>query len=294
MSTQAAFYPSDLSLDPSNAPESLFMGNGFAPEFLPLSLLEKGNHHQDMGMQSMQFPPNQTGPVQGLAPNMRSDGDNTNRSRVRNHALRLASPDNRKESIDAEMKQGAPFIHSYPSVRSFSTFSFSSSGSADHVAEFDFDNERASPYLDMSSNKSSSPLRWQNGDTDKRAKHLERNRAAASKSRQKKKRETDQLRSRLQEVSRRRSGLEDEIKTLRSQLLSLKDQILMHSRCEDKTIHLYLGRMVEKATKHDSTSSASTGEPDNKYTCSHGQDSGSVSRSQDAVADFQGHPHHTQ
>ncbi|OJJ05019.1 hypothetical protein ASPVEDRAFT_86384 [Aspergillus versicolor CBS 583.65] len=274
MSAQAAFYPSDPSLDPAIAPESLLMGSGFSPEFLPLSLLEKGGH-QDMGIQSIQYPPNQAGPAPEVARNMSGEGDDTNRPRLRNRALRPAPPDSRKGSIDAEMNQGAPFMHSYPSVPSFSTFSFNN---ADHDPEFGFDNERVSPHSDVSSNKSSSPLRWQNGDTDKRAKHLERNRAAASKSRQKKKRETAQLRNRFQEVSRRRSSLEDEIKALHSQLLSLKDQILMHSRCEDEAIHIYLGRMVKQATKHDSVSSASTGEPGDEDARSHGQDSaGSMS-----------------
>lgn len=275
MSTQTAFYPADPSFDPSIAPESLLMRNGFSPEFLPLSLLEKGNHQEDMGFQSMQFPPNQTGNAQELARNMPGEGDDTNRPRLRNRALRPAPPDSRKGSIDAEMNQGAPFMHSYPSVPSFSTFSFDG---GDRDPEYGIDNDRVSPHSDISSNKSSSPLRWQNGNTDKRAKHLERNRAAASKSRQKKKRETDQLRNRFQEVSRRRSGLEDEIKTLHSQLLSLKDQILMHSRCEDDAIHIYLGRMVKQATKHDSVSSASTGEPGDEDARSHGQESvGSMS-----------------
>jgi hypothetical protein len=37
----------------------------------------------------------------------------------------------------------------------------------------------------------------------------------------------------------------------------LKDQILMHSRCDDKAIHIYLGRMVKQMTKHGSMSSIS-------------------------------------
>ncbi|KAL4923618.1 bZIP transcription factor [Aspergillus undulatus] len=107
----------------------------------------------------------------------------------------------------------------------------------------------------MSRDKHPSSLRWQNSDTDKRAKHLERNRTAASKSRQKKKRETSELQSRFQEVSHKRSSLDNEIKTLHRQLLSLKDQILLHSRCEDEAIHLYLSGMVKQATKRDSISS---------------------------------------
>ncbi|KAL2836468.1 hypothetical protein BJY01DRAFT_222001 [Aspergillus pseudoustus] len=34
----------------------------------------------------------------------------------------------------------------------------------------------------------------------------------------------------------------------------------MHSRCDDQAIHVYLGQMVKQATKHGSTSSASSEE----------------------------------
>lgn len=214
---------------------------------------------------------------------MQGEGNNINQPRLRNRALRPAPPDCRKESIDAEINQAASFLQSYPSVPSFPSFSFSSRGVAGHGTDFGIDNNRVSPLSDMSSNNSSSPLRWQKSDTDKRAKHLERNRAAASKSRQKQKRKTDQLQNRFQEVSRRRSSLDSEVKTLHSQLLFLKDQMLMHSRCEDEAIHLYLSRMVKQATN-------STGEPDDRDARNYRQDSDSVSPSHDAIAGFHGYP----
>lgn len=197
----------------------------------------------------MQLLSSQTGSVQAMAPNFQGEGNDVNQPCLRNRVLRTAPHDSRKESIETETDQAAPFLHSHPSVPSFASFSFSSCGAAGHDPE-------VSQLSDMSSNISSSPLRWQNSDTDKRAKHKERNRAAASKSPQKKKRETDQLQDRFQEVSRRRSSLEVETKTLHSQLLSLKNQILMRSRCEDEAINLYLGRMVKQATKNDSISSS--------------------------------------
>ncbi|KAL4748773.1 hypothetical protein BDW72DRAFT_147156 [Aspergillus terricola var. indicus] len=256
MTSQTTFYPSDPTLDSSIASESLFLGQEFSPEFLPLSLLEKDGHHHELSLEPMQFPPHQPAMVSVRA--MPGESTNTNedviRPRYRNRALRPAPRDTRKDSTD-DFNQSS-FLNSYGPIPSFS--SFSSTSTTFNSAEQDPDC-RFSPHSDISSNKSSSPLRWQTGDAEKRAKHLERNRAAASKSRQKKKRETDQLRTRFQEVSRRKSTLEIEIKELHSQLLSLKDQILMHSRCDDEAIHLYLGRMVKQATKHDSISSTSSG-----------------------------------
>ncbi|KAL4781042.1 hypothetical protein BJX76DRAFT_350466 [Aspergillus varians] len=273
MSTQAIFYPADPSLDLSITPESLFLGNGFSPQFLSLPLLENGNQHEDMGMLSMQSPSNQTGSVQAMAPNVQNEDDDTNQPYFCNRALQPALHDSRKESVDAKINQAPSFLRSRQSVPSFSSFSFSSCDAAGHDVEFDFDNSPVSPASDMSSNKSSFSLRWQNSDTDKRAKHLERNRAAASKSRQKKKRETNELQKQFQKVSHRRSSLDSEVKTLRSRLLSLKDQILMHSRCNDEAIHLYLSRMINQATTQDSKSS-SIGEPDGGDARNHRQDSG--------------------
>ncbi|KAL4974622.1 hypothetical protein BDW66DRAFT_81232 [Aspergillus desertorum] len=254
MTSQTTFYQPDLSLDSSVGPESLFLGQGFSPEFLSLSLLEKHDNHHELPLEPMQFPLHQPAmhPLQTMPGE--SVNDEMSRPRLRNRALRPAPRDTHKEMID-EFNQPRS-LSSYGPMPTFS--SFSSASTNPHPAEQDPD-LRFSPHSDISDNKSCSPLRWQIGDTEKRAKHLERNRAAASKSRQKKKRETDQLRTRFQEVSRRKSTLEIEIKELHSQLLSLKDQILMHSRCDDEAIHLYLGRMVKQATKHDSISSASSG-----------------------------------
>lgn len=265
MSTQAAFYQDDQFLDSLIAPEFLHLGNGFPPEFISLSLLEKGNQLQDMEMPYMQFLSNHTGSMQAMATNMQGEGNDISQPRLHNRTLRPGSRDGRKESIDTEISQAPPLLHSYPSEPSFS--------------EIDFDKNQVSP----SSDKFSSPLRWQNSDTDKRAKHLKRNRAAASKSRQKKKRETDQLRVRFQEVSRRRSSLDGEIKSLHRQLLSLKDQILLHSRCEDEAIRLYLSRMVKQATKYDS-------KPDNGDARNYRQQSDSVSPSHDTVVGLHGYP----
>ncbi|KAL4962448.1 bZIP transcription factor [Aspergillus stella-maris] len=284
MTTQV-FYPTD-PLDGSIAPDTLFMGNDFPPEFLSLAALDKDHHELPMG--SMQYQPGLGPATMHMAQAMHQptqQDELQNRPRLCNRALRPAPRDMRKDSIDdgAGMnarQQQPPFLDSYHPTHSFSSFSFNSN-STDHDADFTYDNDphhdnhdpsRISPLSNASSgsqyHKSPSPtsLRWHNAngsnDTEKRAKHLERNRAAASKSRQKKKRETDSLRSRFQEASRRKSGLEIEIKDLHSQLLSLKDQILMHSRCDDDAIRVYLGRMVKQATRTDSLSSVSVSSGD--------------------------------
>lgn len=203
-----------------------------------------------------------------MAPNMQGEGNNNiNLPCLRNRALRPAPRDSRKELINTEINQALLLLHSYPSVPSFSSFLSSSCGAVGHDTEFSLNNKQVSPPLDINSNKSPSPLCWQNSSKEKRIKHLERNRAAASKSRQKKKRETDKLQSQFQKVSHKRSSLDCEIKILRRQLLSLKDQILLHARCEDDAIHLYLSRMVKQSTKHDSIST--TGEPDDWVARNH-------------------------
>ncbi|KAL4813751.1 hypothetical protein BDW67DRAFT_192668 [Aspergillus spinulosporus] len=301
MTSQTTFYQPDPTLDSSIPPESLFLGQEFSPEFLPLSLLEKHGHHHELPLEQMQFQLHQ--PAMASVRAMQGESTNVNedmmRPRYRNRALRPAprdTRDTRKDSTDNFNQPGFP--NSYGHMPSFS--SFSSTSTTSNPAEQEPES-RFSPHSDISSNKSSSPLRWQTGDAEKRAKHLERNRAAASKSRQKKKRETDQLRTRFQEVSRRKSTLEIEIKELHSQLLSLKDQILMHSWCDDEAIHLYLGRMVKQATKHDSISSTSSGtsassrEQDDEGERSLGQRHGSECispRQSMASLHTQGHPHH--
>ncbi|KAL4924611.1 bZIP transcription factor [Aspergillus undulatus] len=262
MPTQV-FYPTDL--DASIAPDSLFMGNDFPGEFLSLAALDK-DYHQEISMTPMPFLPHNSGidTVQTMAPSFEAGDEpeeTQDRPRLRNRTLRPAPRGMRKDSMGmkAGMNQQQPFFDSYQPRPSFPAFSFNSNSTPDADFTFDPDRDRASPHSDPSSNPSTSPIQWHRStnETEKRAKHLERNRAAASKSRQKKKRETDQLRSRFQEASRRKSGLEVEIKELHSQLLSLKDQILMHSRCDDEAIRMHLGRMVKQAARHDSASSAS-------------------------------------
>ncbi|KAJ5370709.1 Basic leucine zipper (bZIP) transcription factor atfB [Penicillium cataractarum] len=85
----------------------------------------------------------------------------------------------------------------------------------------------------------------------KRAKFLERNRLAASKCRQKKKEHTQQLEFRYKEQSEKKELLVGEIARLRSEILSLKNEVLKHAQCGDEPIKLHLAQMVKKITDTD-------------------------------------------
>ncbi|KAL4993202.1 hypothetical protein BDV10DRAFT_30172 [Aspergillus recurvatus] len=247
MSCHTGFYAAGELESIVVAPSSVLLSNGINQEFFDLALPDQGsdpvmpmscqpNNHPD---QMPSIPPIQTKMI---------------RPRLRNRQLRPAPQTNHTRSLDGEMDRTEPFFQC-PSYTDFF-----SSNEHDHDQDFAFDEAR-SHHSDLSSSKSS-PIRhgfrWDG--VQKRERHLERNRAAASKSRQKKKRETDQLKMRFNEVSRKKRLLEEEIKDLHRELLYLKDEILMHSRCDDEAIRIYLGRMVKQATKHGSIRSVSTEE----------------------------------
>jgi hypothetical protein len=85
----------------------------------------------------------------------------------------------------------------------------------------------------------------------KRAKFLERNRLAASKCRQKKKEHTQLLEVRYKEQSEKKELLVGEIARLRSEILSLKNEVLKHAQCGDEPIKLHLAQMVKRITDND-------------------------------------------
>ncbi|KAJ5152254.1 Rho GTPase activation protein [Penicillium capsulatum] len=85
----------------------------------------------------------------------------------------------------------------------------------------------------------------------KRAKFLERNRLAASKCRQKKKEHTQKLEHRYKEQSDKKEQLVGEIARLRSEILSLKNEVLKHAQCGDEPIKLHLAQMVKRITDTD-------------------------------------------
>lgn len=95
----------------------------------------------------------------------------------------------------------------------------------------------------------------------KRAKFLERNRLAASKCRQKKKEHTQLLEVRYKEQSEKKELLVGEIARLRSEILSLKNEVLKHAQCGDEPIKLHLAQMVKRITDNDGASAVPVDPP---------------------------------
>ncbi|KAF5857845.1 hypothetical protein ETB97_005219 [Aspergillus alliaceus] len=95
--------------------------------------------------------------------------------------------------------------------------------------------------------KSASQKNYQH-DNEKRQRILHRNRLAASKCRQKKKEHSKQLEERFYKVSTRKTELESEIENLRSELITLKNELLLHASCNDEAIKIHLAQMVRLVT----------------------------------------------
>ncbi|KAI9036244.1 bZIP transcription factor [Aspergillus affinis] len=87
----------------------------------------------------------------------------------------------------------------------------------------------------------------------KREQFLARNRLAASKCRQKKRKHNKELESQYEAVARRKKQLQTEADYLRSQMLQLKDELLRHSQCNDSSIKGHLAQMVNQVTRKSPT-----------------------------------------
>ncbi|KAL3495008.1 hypothetical protein BJX62DRAFT_233659 [Aspergillus germanicus] len=248
MSPCASFYPAGPLENLVASPSSLLLSNGFNPEFLNLALLDKRTHRDIQKGSQHSNNPDRT---PSIPPSVQSK---TTTRRLRSRQLLPESQTNRERSLEGKTIKALLFFQ-HPSSTNFSN-KHDHNPNPDQGLGFD---GAPSHHSDLSSYTKSSPTRpgfWRD-KVQKREKHLERNRMAASKSRQKKKHETDQLKAQFNKVSRQKQLLEEEVKRLHSDLLYLKDQILMHSQCDDEAIHSYLGRMVEEATKRGSLSSVS-------------------------------------
>lgn len=79
-----------------------------------------------------------------------------------------------------------------------------------------------------------------------REKALERNRVAANKCRQKKRRYTKSLESQFKDLAGRRMVLRNESAGLRCELLSLKNEILKHAHCDDGRVEHHLAREMRE------------------------------------------------
>ena len=88
------------------------------------------------------------------------------------------------------------------------------------------------------------------GGKTRREKSLERNRVAASKCRQKKKEHTAHLESRFKAQWQKKAQLENELSSLRCQILSLKNEVLKHAHCGDGRVGEHLSQMMQQITTH--------------------------------------------
>lgn len=80
----------------------------------------------------------------------------------------------------------------------------------------------------------------------KRAEHLERNRIAANKCRQRKKREHTQLQETLDAACAKHAALEAEVRSLREEIWHSKNQLFAHAHCDDQQINSRLSEMANK------------------------------------------------
>ncbi|RAH44880.1 bZIP transcription factor atfB, partial [Aspergillus brunneoviolaceus CBS 621.78] len=85
----------------------------------------------------------------------------------------------------------------------------------------------------------------------KRERFLERNRLAASKCREKKKKNNQQLEQRFHELQNKNTELNTEIEDLRAEGIALKNELLRHSECGDPAISIHLSHMVQNITARD-------------------------------------------
>ncbi|KAJ5946413.1 hypothetical protein N7454_003252 [Penicillium verhagenii] len=80
----------------------------------------------------------------------------------------------------------------------------------------------------------------------KKARHLERNRVAANKCRQKKKQRIEETQRVFKAQTAKRRILVAEVNTLKEDLWQLKNRIFAHANCEDHRISLQLTKMTQK------------------------------------------------
>ncbi|KAJ5920498.1 hypothetical protein N7516_011356 [Penicillium verrucosum] len=96
-----------------------------------------------------------------------------------------------------------------------------------------------------------------------RAKHLERNRIAANKCRERKKREHKQIERRLTDETEKKDILLAQLNCLREEVWNLKNLIFQHADCQDHQINHQLARMtqtiLQSPPNQNSTSSMPTG-----------------------------------
>lgn len=147
-----------------------------------------------------------------------------------------------------------PFEASFQSVTGVNSHSITSNSRAAPLVKNEQDNGalRSSNFNDSrrkskSSSKDSGDEDNSDEDSDngedseqKRQKFLERNRVAASKCRQKKKRWMQDLASQADEATQRNKQLHMMVSQLKEEVLTLKNQLLSHRNCNCNVIQQYL------------------------------------------------------
>ncbi|CAG7991882.1 unnamed protein product [Penicillium olsonii] len=86
--------------------------------------------------------------------------------------------------------------------------------------------------------------------TPERARHLERNRIAANKCRERKKREHKLIERRLSDETEKKEILLAQLNCLREEVWGLKNIIFQHAECEDHQINSQLARMTQSVLKN--------------------------------------------
>jgi hypothetical protein len=104
-----------------------------------------------------------------------------------------------------------------------------------------------SPKKATKSSKRNSKSKVFDKNDPRRERYLERNRRAASKCRRQKKERNQRLENLYCKQSAEQERLLSERDRMRSELLSLKDELLKHAQCEDPLLKIYIAQMVEEA-----------------------------------------------
>ncbi|KAJ5206961.1 bZIP transcription factor bZIP-1 [Penicillium cf. griseofulvum] len=94
-----------------------------------------------------------------------------------------------------------------------------------------------------------------------RAKHLERNRVAANKCRERKKREHKQIERRLSDETEKKDILLAQLNSLREEVWNLKNLIFQHADCQDHQINHQLAKMTETVLHSNPNMDANSGLP---------------------------------
>lgn len=89
-----------------------------------------------------------------------------------------------------------------------------------------------------------------------REQHLERNRLAASRCREKKREQTQHFETRFREEEQEKKQLENDITALRGEILDLKEKILGHALCDGR-VGQYLAHMTQHVTQGNAAGTSS-------------------------------------